>query len=302
MLVLTQSDELQHHGILGQKWGQQNGPPYPLKGGDYSKLENEKIKKARKSKNSIYNKKHYDTVLNADKTTLHTLSYDKDRTKDTDMFFAATNAWDKHQYNAMFNQPMPKDIKDENGKSIGNGFYCKYAINNKLASNVKVASEDSGARILGDLFKKNRDFYNFLTDKDRMQSYFVDSKYKFRGYREARDALDKARNDAGSLDESDIRKIYRMFNYVIPFDGRGNARAAKDIATQRARFFAAAKQAGYGALLDTNDAIYGGMKTRQPVIMFDMDVVVPDKVRQTVITEKYISSVVTAFNYMSVRK
>ncbi len=22
-----------HHGILGQKWGQKNGPPYPLKGG-----------------------------------------------------------------------------------------------------------------------------------------------------------------------------------------------------------------------------------------------------------------------------
>ena len=28
-----------HHGILGQKWGDRNGPPYPLRGGDYSKEE-----------------------------------------------------------------------------------------------------------------------------------------------------------------------------------------------------------------------------------------------------------------------
>lgn len=26
------SNELQHHGILGQKWGKRNGPPYPLSG------------------------------------------------------------------------------------------------------------------------------------------------------------------------------------------------------------------------------------------------------------------------------
>lgn len=30
------SDYLFHHGILGQKWGVQNGPPYPLDSGDHS--------------------------------------------------------------------------------------------------------------------------------------------------------------------------------------------------------------------------------------------------------------------------
>lgn len=35
----AEEDHLEHHGILGQKWGQRNGPPYPLKEGDHSKNE-----------------------------------------------------------------------------------------------------------------------------------------------------------------------------------------------------------------------------------------------------------------------
>ena len=31
--------ELSHHGILGQKWGKRNGPPYPLDAGDHSTSE-----------------------------------------------------------------------------------------------------------------------------------------------------------------------------------------------------------------------------------------------------------------------
>ena len=300
VLLVHANDELRHHGILNQRWGKRNGPPYPLKGGDQSKSEVEAVYEARKSKNSIYNKKHFDGILKANKTVLRTLSYNKDRTKDTDMFYAATNVWDKRQYDALFNAPTPKTIVDENGKSLGSGLYCKYAIDNKVATDMKVASEDSGAKIFGDLFKKNRDLYNFVTSDDRMSNYFVDSKYKFRGYREAKESLDKLKGGE-EISEDDIKRIYRMFNYVIPFDGQGNSRAQKDMATQRARFFTAAKEAGYGALLDTNDAIYGAFKARQPVIVFDMDSVVPDKTKRTKITSKAISSVMTSINRASVR-
>ncbi len=33
------NDYLSHHGILGQKWGMRNGPPYPLGAGDHSAAE-----------------------------------------------------------------------------------------------------------------------------------------------------------------------------------------------------------------------------------------------------------------------
>ena len=36
---------LAHHGILGQKWGQRNGPPYPLNPEDHSKAEKQAAKK-----------------------------------------------------------------------------------------------------------------------------------------------------------------------------------------------------------------------------------------------------------------
>ncbi len=36
----TYSNEFYHHGINGQKWGERNGPPYPLAAGNHSAAEN----------------------------------------------------------------------------------------------------------------------------------------------------------------------------------------------------------------------------------------------------------------------
>lgn len=37
--IVYSDDFLAHHGILGQKWGKKNGPPYPLDAGDHSASE-----------------------------------------------------------------------------------------------------------------------------------------------------------------------------------------------------------------------------------------------------------------------
>lgn len=285
-------EQLAHHGILNQKWGVRHGPPYPLGGGDYSPSQRRAIRDKRKFGNGIYNKRHFDEVLKADKTTLSTLSYDRDRTKNTDMFYATHNVLDKHQYNALFNRPIPRTVYDENGNPIGTGNFMKYRIDNSLKKDIKVASEDSGAEVFRELFKKDRDFYNFVMDEDRMQSYFVSDKYKFKGYREVRQVLEKMKQGDYTPTADELQIVYRMFNYVIPYDGAGDARKGKDVTTQRTKFFNACKEAGYGAVLDTNDAIYGGFKAKSPVIVFDMEQVVPKDVYQTKMIDQAFSDLV----------
>lgn len=38
-VVHPTNSDLEHHGVLGQKWGRKNGPPYPLGAGDHSAAE-----------------------------------------------------------------------------------------------------------------------------------------------------------------------------------------------------------------------------------------------------------------------
>lgn len=295
-IQIDESVSLKHHGILGQKWGKRNGPPYPLGGGSYTQSERKAIIGKRRRGNSLYNKRHFDEVLSAKKTTLSTLSFNKDRTKNTDMFYATHKVTDKHQYNALFNRPLPMPVLDEHGNVIGTSQTLKFRIDNSLKSDIKVASEDSSAEIFRNLYKKDRDFYNFVTDKDRMQKYFIDDKYGFKGYREARDSLDKFRSGQ-TITSDDLQKIYRLFNYVIPYDGGGgfaDPRGAKDVLNQRVKFFKACKEAGYGAILDTNDAIYGRYKATSPVIVFDMEQIIPKSIYQTTFADKEISSMILA--------
>lgn len=62
------STELAHHGILGQRWGKKNGPPYPLDAEDHS--SSEKKARWRKSLEGKVQgiKKKYDGMSDRNKT------------------------------------------------------------------------------------------------------------------------------------------------------------------------------------------------------------------------------------------
>lgn len=287
---------LQHHGILGQAWGKRNGPPYPLRGGDYTPEEKRKIYAKRRGSNTIYNKKHFDEVLKADKTKLQTLSFDENRTKNTDMFYASHNILDNNVYKALLNQPIPKDVFDENGNKIGTDKVYRFAITNKLKNDVNVASEDSAARIFSDLYKKDRNFYNFITDPNRMLKYFDDKRYGHAGYREARDVLNNMReNPDYKPSYKDIQTIYRMFNFILPYADKADARGAHDVVMNRTKFFNECKKNGYGAILDTNDSIYNKLHAKSPVVVFDMEQVIPDEVKNTDFTDRAIGIMTVGF-------
>lgn len=287
------SEYLSHHGILGQRWGVRNGPPYPLKGGTYTQTEQKDIKAARKNKYSRYNKKHYDDVLKKG-TTLKTLSFDQDRTKNTDMFFASHTKVDVDHYKEFFDKPVPVDIFDKNGNNIGTGQYRKFSIQNEIAKDIKVASEDSGAKAFKKLYSNDRDFYNFVNDPKRLEAMFEAGIHKISpGYAKARKAMKKLHDPYSDITDKDLNDIYRIFNHTIPSDGEGNARNAKDVATQRAKFFKELKNEGYSAVLDTNDALYNTVQAQSPIIMFDMEAVIPKGAYRTTTKEVYKSKALT---------
>ena len=161
----------------------------------------------------------------------------------------------------------------------------------KVMKDMKVASEDTSAEVFRQLYKKDRDFYNYVTDPNRMQKMFVEEKYKFKGYREGKEVLDKLQNKGYTPTDDDLQKVYRLFNYTIP--AMGTARETKDVANQRGKFFAEMKKRGYGAILDTNDAIYGSFKGQNPVIAFDMTNIMLNKITDTTIYSKRASTLRT---------
>lgn len=278
---------LAHHGIRGQRWGERNGPPYPLKGGDYTETEWRALKQARRKKYSRYNKRHYDQVIK-EGTEIQTLARDPNRTKNTDMFYGAYTKADKDRYNAIFNHKTIQTLYDENGNEIGTGKTYKWAITNKATQNIKVASQDAGAKAVMNLYSNDRDFMNFVRDKQRLETY-LNKMYVPDGPKYHR-TLARMHDENYTPTDKDLHTLYDMVNCVIPNQD-------PDVVHQRAKLFKELKKKGYGAVLDINDAINHPLASNSPVIVFDPSAYVMSDVRKTSMAEVAKSKFTTMGRY-----
>lgn len=286
-----------HHGVKGQEWGVRNGPPYPLKGGTYTDNSKHKTyKESRFFKNSRNNKKHFDKTISKG-TVLQTLSFDKDRTTKGDMFYAAYTPVDKRSYETIFDGTIDEDVLDTNGNVIGKGSFYRYKIKNEAIKDIKVASEDSGVDAFVELYTSDNDFYNFVVDKNRMESYGRKSLQEYSEYRKATKILRKLR-DNYVPDKKDLKYVYSYFNNVIAFDGAGDEKKEKDNLRQRAKFFKSLKEKGYSAALDTYNGLHDGDNNQAPIIVFDKEAIVLQSAERKVKSIEPINNTVKLGKYV----
>ena len=152
--VTTLDGELYHHGILGQKWGKKQGPPYPLDASKHSASE----KKAgwRKSLNSDGSvteagKQRYYVTNKKTGDSYQTINKERKRYKDAKKL-AKKESVNKQEY-----KQAKKDIKaarkstvaDRSAKTI-----AKSSIRNAVIAGVSSAAIAAGAYYIGNRISK----------------------------------------------------------------------------------------------------------------------------------------------------
>ena len=294
-------NELSHHGIKGQHWGVRHGPPYPLRGGTYQPIKKKKVyKESRVRKNTKNDKLHIDSTIK-EGTEFQTLTRDANRLKDADFYYATYDKLDNAQFRKMFNSPKPQPIFDENGKQIGVNKVYKMNAKTVAKSDIKVASADSQGKAFRQLYENDRDFYNFVRDSSRLIGYIKDTPWGWiididgpgNSGKSAVSKMQKKSNYVPS--EKELNSLCRIFTTTLPNDGtvwKGakdtgvkNESIAKDMATQRAKFFKQLKNNGYGAFLDIYDAVDHRFNANAPVVVFDMNAVIPKEVQQLTLSD-----------------
>lgn len=118
--VQRSGDILEHHGILGQKWGDRNGPPYPL---DYSDHSAEEIRLAKKDAKWIKRKEEKIKTKAFNKSEKEMREYVKELSRRSDSYLTngKLSATYINNYNRRLAEVMNKnvgEIESPSGKVV----------------------------------------------------------------------------------------------------------------------------------------------------------------------------------------
>ena len=259
--VVRYSKELRHHGIQGQKWGQRNGPPYPLDAKSMSNSE----KREDKNENRSKNKNDEKDGTSEKKFFLSNLSPEQKKAIKTGAIIVGAalviggGAYIVSKKGLEFPKPVRymfgtplKDVLDmypDNPVSLKKG--------TKFQRLSKEATEDYTKRgeayvshLLGDNAK-----YVGMIGTDRSYVHTLKSNVEIKAPSE-RDAAKIFLNLNPDTDQANYQKF---MNNAFMYDKNGNQNPAKQ------KFVQAVKDAGYNAIIDSNDSGW----TKSPLILLD---------------------------------
>lgn len=147
-------------------------------------------------------------------SSMKTLSYDVDRMKTAknakdladSMYFTNIDRSDYAFYNTFFNSPT----------NVGNRKVLKFTTDNRALRNIKIASEKSGEDEFLKLYKSNKGFRNYITNKDLMSSTMPTKQRNMKEYKAALKTLDRINSrDGHKASDKEIRELYKLYNYHL---------------------------------------------------------------------------------------
>lgn len=284
--------ELYHHGIKGQKWGVRryqyaDGSLTPSGRKRYSGGKNvnkfsrtmsmKMTELTRTVKTQVTGKQYVDGYIRQD-TTLSRIQTSKNFEKFA--FYATYKKHDSDEYLGLFGKNLISRAKRDaaDAEKIANASGSEadiakakelrfkadstkvYQLKLKATTKLRIPSDENAS----DITVKLLDEPEF---KENLIASIADSKTKMKRptqqilFRQAENALAK---DHTNLSNSEKVAIYKAFNLSLVNHN------AQEIAAQN-RFYGELKKKGYNALLDYNDKEYSSYHAKRPMIVFDVD-------------------------------
>lgn len=307
---MTINNELYHHGIKGQQWGDRNGPPYPLSAESHSPKENKAgwsnsladgraaIKKQvdkssmaaarsfaqtfydRKIQSSSYSgigKKHVDTFLESNTAFYRIQSADN---FENFAFYATYKRHDINEYAGLFGKNLMSRANaaarqaEKQAKKSGSEEDVENAKKlRETADNMKVYQlkiTNTERLKIPSDDNAGRIVGDLLNDKD----FFDNLKYSIEDSK-----AKMKRPSQQQLFKEALKSMNKNIFSMTNADKNTIYKALnlsltnhdeREVAMQ-SKFYGALKKEGYSALLDLNDKTYSSYHAKSPVIVFDTE-------------------------------